>query len=256
MRMAAALGAAQYRTALQSFRAARGMGVPQDELDRWLVLAALTPLPELGDDSAQASAVRRLRTTRDDPLVARWLVARWYARRGAEEAADAARDLRRLVRPLGQASPLELSLLDDLAAWDRLAAGDTAGALATWRRATQRFSIEQVPFALVASLWPLRMARVRTAMTAGRAREALEASATFLRVAAFVDQVAWPEVLPLRAEAALAAGDTVMALNTYQDLIGLLTSADGGGVEIRDRATRAHEELRNRLNEGGATPEP
>jgi hypothetical protein len=246
MRLAGYLAQGQYATALRFYREGRASGVPQDELDRWLVLSSVTPLPNFGDDSAEAAAVRRLRTTRDDPLVARWLAARWYTRGNREDAVDATQDLRRLVRPAGQASPLELSLLDDLSAWDRLAVGDTAGALATWRRATQRFSIEQVPFALVASLWPLRVARVRVASLAGRPRESLETSSTFVRITAFVDQAIWPQAMTLRAEAALAGGDTVLAVTGYQKLVELLSAADGAGIEVRERAVRALEDLRDR----------
>jgi hypothetical protein len=239
MRLASMLSQGRYATAIRFHRDARAAGVDQDELDRWLVLSGITPLPDLGDDSAQAAAVRRLRAaTRGDPLVSRWLVARWYGRRDADQAALAESDLRRLVRPAGQASPIELSLQDDVAAWKRLAAGDTAGALATWARATQRFSIEQVPFSLTASLWPLRLARARVAAQFGRSRESLDASATFLRITAFADQAAWPEVLQLRGDAALSSGDTVLAMNTYQDLAQLLATADGAGIEIRDRALR------------------
>ncbi len=251
MRMASMLGTGRYASAVRFFREARGMGVPADELDRWMVLSGVTAMPDFGSDSAQAAAVRRLTGATDNPLVARWLVARWFARRDPDRAQDALGDLRRIVRPAGRASPLELSLLDDLAAGERLAAGDTAGALATWRRATQRFSVEQVPFALVASLWPLRMARVRIASFAGRQREVLDASATFLRIAAFVDQAAWPEVLPLRAQAALAVGDTVLAMNTYRDVVDLLAPADGDGLLVRARAQQALSDLAGR---GGTGP--
>ncbi|MBI4500251.1 MAG: protein kinase, partial [Gemmatimonadetes bacterium] len=246
MLLAHYLGAGRYGSARALVQQARESGVRHDELDRWIVLSGITRLPELGDGSSQAAAARRLRTTRIDPVVARWLAARWFARRDPEEAADALQDFQRLVRPPGQASPLELSLSNDLSAWDRLATGDTAGALATWRLATQRFSIEQVPFATAASLWPLRLSRVRFAMLTHRYREALDVSATFLRITAYVDQAAWPEVLPLRAAAALAVGDTALAMNTYADLVDRLELADGDGIAIRDRAMQALEELRAR----------
>ncbi|MSR05657.1 MAG: tetratricopeptide repeat protein [Gemmatimonadetes bacterium] len=246
MRLAGLLGSGRYATALRFFRGARSAGVPQGEVDRWMVLSGVTPLPDFGDDSSQAAAVRRLTGADDDQLMARWLVARWFARRDADRAQDALADLKRIVHPPGSASPLELSLLDDLTAMDFLASGDTAGALATWRRATQRFSVEQVPFSLVASLWPLRAGRVRIASLTGRYREALDASATFLRVAAFVDQAVWPEIMPLRAEAALAQGDTVLAINTYVELLQILEMADGDGLLVRERALQALDDLKTR----------
>ncbi|MBI4421842.1 MAG: protein kinase [Gemmatimonadetes bacterium] len=244
--LASYLGSGRYASARELVVDARELGVPQDEIDRWVVASAITPLPDLGDAVTQAAAARRLRGTSDDPLTARWLAARWYTRWEPEEAADAVQDFRRLVRPPGEASPLEASLSDDILAWERIAAGDTAGALATWRRATQRFSIEQVPFALAGSLWPLRLSRVRFGLLVQRYREALEASETFLRISGFVDQAAWPEVLPFRAEAALAVGDTALAANTYADIVSLLAPADGEGVAIRQQAGRALQELRAR----------
>ena len=79
-----------------------------------------------------------------------------------------------------------------------------------------------------------------------RYREALDATGTFLRITAYVDQAAWPEVLPVRAAAALAVGDTALAINTYADLVDRLELADGGGVAIRERAKQALEELKAR----------
>lgn len=119
-----------------------------------------------------------------------------------------------------------------------------AALLATWRQATERFSIEQVPFSLVASLWPLRLAWARVATASGRAYEALEATASFVRIAAFVDQAAWPQVLRIRGEAALALGDTALARNTFSYLLDLLSEADGGGVALRGQAQRVWERIR------------
>jgi tetratricopeptide (TPR) repeat protein len=246
MLMASYLGTGRHSAARALARDARAAGIRQDEIDRWIVLTGITPIPPLTEENYQETAARRLLTTRNDPLVARWLAARWFGRRDPEQAADAFQDFQRLVRSPGQASPIELSLSDDLAAWDRIAAGDTAGALATWRRATQRFSVEQVPFSTAASLWPLRISRIRLAMLNGRYREALDASGTFLRITSFSDQAAWPVVLPLRAAAALALGDTTLAIQTYKDVVDLLDLAEGEGVAVRAHAAQALEELRAR----------
>src|SRR5262249_9321117 len=115
-----------------------------------------------------------------------------------------------------------------------------------WRRATQRYSVEQVPFSTAASLWPLRISRVRMAMLNGRYREALDASATFLRIASFSDQAAWPVVVPLRAAAALAVGDTALAIRTYKDVVELMDLAEGDAIAIRVHAAQALEELKAR----------
>jgi serine/threonine protein kinase len=250
MQLASFLGAGQYASAQALVRDARQAGVRQDEVDRWIVLSGITPLPDLGSEATQQNAARRLRDTKTDPVIARWLAARWWAQRDREAARDAKRDFERMVRPPGrQSTPLELSLLDDLDAWEYVTAGDTAGALALWRRATQRFSIEQVPFSTASSLWPLRVSRARLGLLSGRARESLEASATFLRINSFSDQAAWPEALRLRAEAALLVADTTLALNTYEDLLGILEPADGAGIPIRERIQQAVDDLRaGRLN--------
>src|SRR6185503_17685154 len=234
MLLANYLGGGRYKSAMALMREGRTSGVRQDELDRWIVLSGITPILELGDEKAQAAAASRLRTTRIDPLVARWLAVRWYMRHDPEQAAEALQDFKRLVPRRDLASSLELSLTDDLSAVDRLTNEDTTGALAAWRLATQRFSIEQVPFSLAASLWPLRISRARLLLANRRYRDALEVSGTFLRITAYVDQAAWPEILPLRADAALQAGDTAMAMITYQDLVSLLELADGDGIAIRE----------------------
>jgi tetratricopeptide (TPR) repeat protein len=243
MRLATLLGSGRETSARAFVGEALRAGVPRAEVDRWLVLAATTAVPDLVSDIAADAAARRLATAQDDSVVDQWLAARWFTGRDVELAADLSQHLREYLHAEEDPLPMHESLTDDLEARDRLAAGDTAGALATWRRATQRFSIEQVPYALAASLWPLRLTRVRLAAASGRPREALDASASFLRIAGFVDQAAWPEVLHVRADAAMAVGDTALARNTYADLVQLLINADGGGVTARDRASRELERL-------------
>jgi hypothetical protein len=53
-------------------------------------------------------------------------------------------------------------------------------------------------------------------------------------------------VLQVRADAALAVGDTTLARNTYADLVALLINADGGGVALRERASSQLERLPDR----------
>jgi hypothetical protein len=208
-----------------------------------LVLGGTTALPDLAGDATVDAAARRLAVARDDSIVDQWLAARWFTGRDADLAADLTQHLRQYLHAEADPLPMHQSLVDDLEARERVVAGDTAGALATWRRATRRFSIEQVPFALAASLWPLRLTRARLAARSGRPREALDASESFVRIAAFVDQAAWPEVLHVRADAALALGDTALARNTLAELVQLLINADGGGVTTRERAARELERL-------------
>jgi hypothetical protein len=243
MRLASLLGAGRETSARTFLAEGSRAGVPRSEIDRWLVLAATTALPDLASETSVDAAARRLATAQEDSVVDQWLAARWFSGRDAEQAADLTQHLREYLHAEPDPLPMHQSLVDDLEARERLALGDTAGALATWRQATQRFSIEQVPFALAASLWPLRLSRVRIAVAGGRPREALDASASFLRIAAFVDQAAWPEVLHMRADAAAAVGDTALARNSYADLLALLVNADGGGVAIRERAASQLERL-------------
>jgi tetratricopeptide (TPR) repeat protein len=243
MRLASLLGAGRETSARTFLAEGSRAGVPRSEIDRWLVLAGTTALPDLASETSVDAAARRLAASRDDSVVDQWLAARWFSGRDAELAADLTRHLREYLHAEPDPLPIHQSLVDDLEARERLTLGDTAGALATWRQATQRFSIEQVPFTLVASLWPLRLSRVRLAAAGGRPREALDASASFLRIAAFVDQAAWPEVLDVRADVALAVGDTTLARNTYADLAALLINADGGGVTTRERAANQLERL-------------
>ncbi len=246
MRVATLLGSGREATARAFVAEAVRAGVPRVEVDRWLVLASTTALPDLAGDATVEAAARRLAVARDDSIVDQWLAARWFTGRDADLATDLTQHLRGYLHGEPDPLPIHQSLVDDLEARERLAAGDTAGALATWRRATQRFSIEQVPFALAASLWPLRLTRARLATASGRPREALDASESFVRIAAFVDQAAWPEVLHIRADAALALGDTALARNTYADLVQLLINADGAGVATRERAARELERLTTR----------
>src|SRR5574341_85916 len=239
MRLAALLGAGRETSARTFLTEGAGAGVPRSEIDRWLVLAATTALPDLASETSVDAAARRLATAQEDSVVDQWLAARWFSGRDAELAADLTQHLREYLHAEPDPLPIHQSLVDDLEAHERLVLDDTAGALATWRQATQRFSIEQVPFALAASLWPLRLTRARLAAASGRPREALDASESFVRIAGFVDQAAWPEVLHIRADAALTLGDTALARNTYADL-GRRRPPGGPDGGDRERDAQRH----------------
>ena len=244
MRMAVLLGGGRDASAALLLQDGAARNVPREELDRWTVLSGITAIPDLGGQVAMDAAAQRLAATGDTAVVNQWLAARWFRQRSdPDRAADILQRLRRLERETVDFQPVFISLVDDLEANALLAAGDTAGALETWRRATERFSVEAVPFELMASLWPLRLARARSAAASGRHTETLDATAGFVRIAGFADQAAWPQVLPLRAEAALALGDTALASNTYRDLMQILIEPNGQGVAVRDRVVEALERL-------------
>jgi len=83
-------------------------------------------------------------------------------------------------------------------------------------------------------------------MLDARYREVLDASGTFLRITSFSDQAGWPEVLPIRAAAALAVGDTALAVQTYQSLVDIMELAEGDGIAIRQRAAEILDDLKAR----------
>ena len=243
MRMAVLLGSGRDASATQFLREGAARNVARQELDRWIVLSGVSVIPDLTGTVALDAAAARLAGSGDTAIVDQWLAARRFRTSNPDRATDILQRLRRVQRETPDFPPIYRSLIDDLDAQNRLAAGDTAGALETWRRATERFSVELVPFELVASLWPLRLARARIAEASGRHAETLEASASFVRIAGFADQAGWPQILPLRASAALTLGDTALASNTYRDLLQVMVEPNGEGVAVRQRVAAALERL-------------
>jgi hypothetical protein len=130
--------------------------------------------------------------------------------------------------------PLVHSLLLDLRAHDALARGDTSDALARWQEAEGRYSISEVAFSLVASLWPLELARARVAAAAGDAEEVLHTAGHFRYMAGFVDQVGWPAIWPLAAAAHRTLGDPLGAREVANLVEPAFRDANGAGVAIRD----------------------
>ncbi len=53
-------------------------------------------------------------------------------------------------------------------------------------------------------------------------------------MAGFLDQVAWTPALSVTAQAALATGDTVRALNAFSEQRRILVLADDAGTAARD----------------------
>ncbi len=252
MRMARLLGTGQHASADSMMRMARRRNVPHEDLDRWVVLAAVTGVATLADSAAQAAAARRLLTEQADDPISLWLAARWYRGRDGAAAARAAQRLGEIA-DAGDVAPLDASLRGDLAALDLLASGDTAGALHEWQEATQRHRIEQVTFGLVASLWPLQLERARVATALGDHDEVLAATQSYEHMAGFVDQVAWPQVWPLRARALLAVGDGLGARDVYDQLFDVLRDANGPRAVLRDSVAQWLEDIRSAPGRSGSS---
>ena len=229
-----AVGAGRAATVETLFQEAPRRNVPGVELDRSTVLLAVTGLRgEAAPEAEVEESARRLlsdTTVPDGP----WLAARWFHGRNAAEARRARMALRRIADAGGGPALLARSLLEDLDALDRLAAGDTLAAYALWAAATRRYQFEEVPFGLVASLWPLRLAWARAAATRGDHHEVVTATATFEVSPGFMDQVARPIVLPLRADALDATGDRMPARDLRRRYATVLRDATGPWAVVRD----------------------
>ncbi len=252
MRMARLLGTGQHASADSMMRMARRRNVPREDLDRWVVLAAITGVATLADSAAQAAAARRLLAEQTDDPIAQWLAARWYRGRDETAALRASQRLEALAE-VGDAAPLDASLRGDLAALDLLASGDTVGALHEWQEATRRHRIEQVTFGLVSSLWPLQLERARVATALGDYDEVLAATQSYEHMAGFVDQVAWPQIWPLRARALLAVGDGVGARDVYDQLFDVLRDANGPRAVLRDSVAQWLEDIRSVPGRSGSS---
>jgi serine/threonine-protein kinase len=231
--LATALGAGREATADSLLTAAQWDEAARDERARWIFLAAVTGIAQFTEVPDRAMAERLLATQDDDGTNA-WLVARW-ARDSDPQLAQSARGRLDSLR----ATPLVRSLRDDLDALARLEVGDTLAALDAWRLGLSRYSIERVVFGLAASLWPLRLEAARTAAAHGDQVSVLGATEAFEQMAGFVDQVAWPEILPLRVRALAAAGHRGPARELSDLLLNLLGDANGRYVALRDSLREA-----------------
>ncbi len=243
MRLASLVGTGRAASAAALVRQGRRWGVTRQDLDQWILLTAGTGVASLGDSAIQVAAARRLIEDEEEDGVSLWLAARWYRGRDARAATDAAVRLGDRIERAEFPSPLELSLRDDLEAMDALEAGDTLRAVGVWQQATQRYSLEQVTFGLLGSLWPLHLQRVRLAAAMGDHDEALAATASFEHMAGFVDQVAWMDIWPLRARALRATGDPLAASSVYRELRRIVRRADGPPVALQDSVERWLEEI-------------
>jgi hypothetical protein len=98
-------------------------------------------------------------------------------------------------------------------------------------------------FGLTASLWHIRMDRAAAALESGQPEVTLRIADEFDRMAAIVDQVAWPDMLRLKAEAARITDNLGLTRRTYQELAELLEDANGPGVSLRAQAESALADL-------------
>ncbi len=246
MRLARFLATGRYASADSLVRQASQQRLQNSELDRWVVLSAITSIHDLADPAVQQSAAERLeRASEGDPEVT-WLVARWGMQHQISRrttATGAVPALRQIALDSAMTSPQARSLMRDVDAALALAAGDTTRAMALWDTAMRRYSIELVPFGLTASLWPLRLRQAALALATGDASRTLDIATTFDEMAGFVDQVAWPHILELRARAAEQSGHLDMSRTAYEDILRLLENANGEGVALRERAARALADL-------------
>jgi tetratricopeptide (TPR) repeat protein len=234
LEMAWLLGGARLESAGRLLEEGRRRNVPIEELDAWTVLLAVTGATRTPPDvGATDAAALRLAAATGDPT-AQWLAARWWRGRKPVDARRGHQALSQLARADDGAALLARSLVEDLEALDRLAEGDTAGALERWDRATRRYQIEEVPFGLVASLWPLQRERARLSAARGD-HDAVALVAERLRSpVGFMDQVARLDVLPLGIAALQARRDPLRARQLAERLVDLWAGADGAGTALRD----------------------
>ena len=219
--------------------------VPQDELDRWIVLTAITPLPDLAPQSAQLASVRRLLSEEQGVAEAQWLAARWYLEEDPSDASLAVSRLRQIAADPSTNSPLASSLLLDIEANRSVARGDTLAADSLWHRATRYYAVDDLIYGLTASLWPLRLSHAQVTTAMGAHAAAVDIAETFTRLAGFTQQAAWPIVLPLLAESYAATGNPLRTRDIYTRFDELLEEADGDGIvwmeEVRTRLGQLRE---------------
>jgi len=231
--MASLFGSAQFASADTMPSAARRRGVPEEEIDAWYVLPAVTTGVLLGSERQRADAADRLASRNDDPT-ALWLAARWYLQRDPARSRQLAQRLSAMAEPGAQPAPLPRSLLLDLQAHDAMARGDVDSALTLWNTAKTRYAVTQVPFGLVASLWPIELAQAQAAFAAGDYAAVFHSASHFRYMAGFVDQVGWPAIWPLAVAAHRAAGDQLEAREVAELLEPVFRDADGAGIALRD----------------------
>lgn len=243
MLMADELGSSRIESAQRLLAEAVRRRVSQEELDRWVLLGTLLPDPLITDRVSINDAAQRLMAARvatgDRAVESLWLAARWY--RAQPDDPVYQRVVSRLnaaAEALSGSSATAAALQGDLDALALLDSGDSVGALTRWESATSSYDVERLTFGLVASLWPLRLERAKLAAELGQHETVIGVTESFVRMAGFIDQVAWSEAIVLRARAQAAVGRYDAAVNTYRALLRVLATADGPGALRREAIQR------------------
>ncbi len=246
IRMSYLLGGAQFETATREFTAAFPR-LPQDEIDRWMVLSSITHLPSFGTPALVAAAASRLAATTDtvhpDELALNlWLHSRWESTTNASSE-EASLSRLRVLDGSPARHPLTSGLIADLDARKALAAGDSAGALRHWTAGLQIYDADQIFVGLVASQWPARLDYAALALATGDPQTALTQTEPFMRLVNVIDQVAWAPAMKIRAAAALALGNRATAIDSYNKILRIVNQPDGDGILLKEEIQRALAEL-------------
>ncbi len=218
MQLAAYLGSGEFDRARRFVAEAPGMRIPSDEVDRWIVLSAVTDIPTLADDADIQVAISNLQTTDDDPLTSRWLVARWariFQPNGIVAADRALRIAAAAIAPDtidARAFRLDLDALD-------IVGKDPTVALSIWRAATSRYALDRVAFGLVSSWWPMHLDRIRVAAAMGDLSTTQTLVDHFRHLTGFTDQMAWYPAFTTLADVAEQSNNPAVA---REALAGLL----------------------------------
>jgi tetratricopeptide (TPR) repeat protein len=229
-----ALGAGRAATVDTLFRQAGRWNVPRPELDRTMILLAVMGLHTgMAVDQDLDEAAARIAADTADPIDL-WLAARWFRARDPTRAEEARRSLHRLAEREDGPALLARGLMGDLEAVDRLAAADTTGAFERWEAAVRYLQVEDVPFGLVGSLWPLRLEWARVAAGRGEPGEVLRATGTLEESPGFMDQAARLVALPLRADALEETQEVLRALELRRRYADVLRDATGPWAALRD----------------------
>ncbi|MCH9015639.1 MAG: protein kinase [Gemmatimonadetes bacterium] len=238
--MAYDLGSGRPDAAADLLRGASADGISEREIDRWTLVGTLLGHTLVDSSAGVAMAAERLSRSPaqsdNETIESLWLAARWYHSAGDPRLERVRRAIDDLSGEPQSNSPSANAFLGDLEALDLLFQGDSMAALTRWKTASTFYDAERLFFGHVASLWPLRLSRIRLAAALALNQEVIDVSDTFVRMAGFVDQVAWSEAILYRARAAAALRRIDLAVETYRALLRVLNNPDGSGLQTKEIA--------------------
>lgn len=238
--MAYDLGSGRPDAAADLLSGASADGISEREIDRWTLVGTLLGHTLVDSSAGVAMAAERLSRSPaqsdNETIESLWLAARWYHSAGDPRLERVRRAIDDLSGEPQSNSPSANAFLGDLEALDLLSQGDSMAALTRWKTASTFYDAERLFFGHVASLWPLRLSRIRLAAALGLNQEVIDVSDTFVRMAGFVDQVAWSEAILYRARAAAALRRIDLAVETYRALLRVLNNPDGSGLQTKEIA--------------------